>query len=117
MSGLGVNPGSDGTTQMIERENTKPVFDKHQGILYPKSLKKFEEPKALEQELEGKYSMLQGIPKISNYQQEKAFTKIKDLQYENTYETIVARDITKMNLTVRDEIKDTLGLPRPHRKV
>ena len=54
---------------------------------------------------------------MSLKEQNKKFTKIAEFQYENTYEQIIKRDTDKMVLTVQDEIKDTLGVPRPYRKV
>ena len=44
-------------------------------------------------------------------------TKVVEFDHTNTYEQVVKHDIEEMSLTVRNELKDTLGLSRPPRKV
>ena len=111
------HPNSDGSTNFVGRLDPTPVFKQHETVLYPKSLKEHDKSKQVLAELSDKYSLVKDLPKMSLKEQNKKFTKIAEFQYENTYEQIIKRDTDKMVLTVQDEIKDTLGVPRPYRKV
>lgn len=47
----------------------------------------------------------------------KKFSKIDTFDVEDTWNAIVDSSINQMVLTVKNELKDTIGVPRPHRKV
>eukprot|EP00354_Favella_ehrenbergii_P007556 CAMPEP_0170473946 /NCGR_PEP_ID=MMETSP0123-20130129/15777_1 /TAXON_ID=182087 /ORGANISM="Favella ehrenbergii, Strain Fehren 1" /LENGTH=156 /DNA_ID=CAMNT_0010743325 /DNA_START=337 /DNA_END=807 /DNA_ORIENTATION=- len=104
----------------VHREDTKPIFDEHRRKLqYPKTLEDhddYKKPDVLRAKLD-EVSMLKDIPVIKPDEVDQDLNKLSHLQYEPTFEHIVKRDIDKMEQTVSDEMKATLGIPRPHRKV
>ena len=109
---------SDGTTHWVAREDTRPVFEAHPTEIYPREMKEHDMAKAVTAELStDKYSLVGQLPVLSQKEQNRKFSKIAEFQYENTYEQIVKRDTKNMVAVVKDEIKDTLGIPRPHRRV
>ena len=61
--------------------------------------------------------MLRNIHQIDNYDLHKKFNKIDKFDVEDTWNSIVNTSINQMVLTVKNELKDTIGVPRPHRKV
>jgi len=61
--------------------------------------------------------MIRNIHKIDNYDMHKKFSKIDNFDVEDTWNAIVDSSINQMVLTVKNELKDTIGVPRLHRKV
>jgi len=89
MSGLECTPMSDGSTNIVQRKNTKTIFDKHETALYPRTMNDHPEAKALKAELLSNYSMMDRIKTMSLLDQERGFQKIQNFQYKNTYDKIV----------------------------
>lgn len=84
-------------------------------MLYPRTLDEHDYAKELKKELSEQHSMLKGIPRIDDQERNKMINKVMDFKYDNTYNQLVATDIQEMVGTVRYELKDTLGIPRPRK--
>ena len=106
---------SDGTTTKLPRHDTRPVFEKHGSETYPRTFKDHEQGKTVQAELQAKHSLLEGLPKISVYDQKKMFLNVEQFSVEDTLAQVVQKDLAKMVQTVEEEIADTVGAPRPRK--
>lgn len=68
-------------------------------------------------ELADNYSLVNSNKIISKKEQESMFKNVATFDLQNTYDLVIKKDLNQMTGTVHDEIKDTLGLPRPPRKI
>ena len=69
----------------------------------------------MQTELQAKHSMLEGLPKISVYDQKKMFLNVEQFSVKDTLEQVVQKDLATMVQTVEEEIADTVGAPRPRK--
>ena len=68
-----LHPNSDGTTNLVDRADTRPLFEKHHSPDYPTSIKN---KKDLQSDL-AEVSMVKTLPKVDRSDQDKKFTKIE----------------------------------------
>lgn len=69
------------------------------------------------QEKLDEYSMLKDVPQMKSESVDRDLNNLGELKYDPAFNLIVKHDIDKMHETVQDEMKITLGMERPHRKV
>lgn len=83
---------------------------------YPHNLNQHTQGQAIKVKLAEEHSMLEGLPKLSLYDQNKMFYNVEQLKTESTLQQLVFRDISRMTETVKNEMSDTIGATR-HRKI